>query len=158
MLLFTAIKRDKILIIEDAATGNRHYISTNGEEFFLGYTHSVLLTPVEEYFFINEDFNLELQRTIYESFGVGLPYEQADDAEFEIIDGKFLLYISREFTEINLIISNIPDHYLSIDGKKIELYGLFSSEIGAIKIYSREGFVFNAFNAHEIIFPVNWYI
>ncbi len=128
VLIFTGLQERTIIIIEDQKSGEKHTLFPKDNHFELGYIHSVLLTPVDEYFEIDENNNLILQKTIYESFGVGLPYEQMSDAEFEIVDGKFILYMDRTFEKVNMIASPIPKHSITVNGEKIYIAELFSKE------------------------------
>lgn len=137
------IQVSNILIIEDVITGKTTEIPTPNNRFVLGYIHSVLLTPAEEFFFIDNKQELNLQKTIYQSFGVGLPYSQNEDWEFEIVDGQFILYRDRRMREINMIISPIPDHWIEVEGKKYELIELVSKSEDAIRITAKYGYTFN---------------
>lgn len=128
ILLFTGLKEKTVLIVEEQKTGEKHMFYPTDGLFELGYTHSVLLTPVDEFFLINEENDLILQKTIYESFGVGLPYEQLEDADFEIVDGKFILYLDRHFDTINMVISPIPKHTITVNGETKYFTELFSEE------------------------------
>jgi len=128
LLIFIGMQERMVLVVEELESGKQEtYIPADGT-FQLGYTHSVLLTPVDEYFEINDQLDLILQKTIYESFGVGLPYEQMEDNAFEIVDGKFILYLERAFEEVNMIISPIPKHSITVNGEKIYFTELFGDE------------------------------
>ena len=128
ILVMTGLQERTVIIIEDQKSGEKHSLFPSDNYFELGYIHSVLLTPVDEYFEIDKDNNLILQKTVYESFGVGLPYEQMSDAEFEIVDGKFILYMDRKFEKVNMIASPIPKHSITVNGEKIYIAELFSKE------------------------------
>lgn len=150
-LLSAAVHKEKILVVEDRQSGvYDEYVLAN-REFVLGYIHSVLLTPADEYFVITDDNQLLLQKTIYESFGVGLPYEQIQDSDFEIVDGKFILYLDRKIKELNMVISPIPKHSLTVNGEKIELIDLLNENTQSIKIYAIEKNVFEIGNYHFIL-------
>jgi hypothetical protein len=137
------IQQSNILVVEDVITGKQTEIPVPSDQFVLGYIHSVLLTPAEEYFFIDNEQQLNLQKTIYESFGVGLPYSQTEDWEFQIVDGKFILYVDRTMASINMIISPIPGHWIEAEGEKYELIDLISEPEDAIRIYAKQGYTFN---------------
>jgi hypothetical protein len=143
IFISSSIQQSNILIVEDVITGKVTEIPTPNNTFVLGYIHSVLLTPAEEFFFIDNKQQLNLQKTIYQSFGVGLPYSQREDSEFEIVDGKFILYRDRTMSEINMIISPIPDHWIEIEGEKYELIDLVSEPEDAIRITAKYGYTFN---------------
>ena len=126
-LVLTGLHERTILIVEDQKTGETKMFFPDNNHFELGYTHSVLLTPVDEFFEITDDKKLILQKTIYESFGVGLPYEQLNDTDFEIIDGKFILYLKRNFDVVNMVVSPIPKHTITVNGKVQYILDLFSN-------------------------------
>ncbi len=142
LVISSTLKQSNILVIEDVITGKVTELPAPSNTFVLGYIHSVLLTPAEEYFFIDNKQQLNLQKTIYESFGVGLPYSQEEDWEFEIVDGKFILYVDRTMEQINMIISPIPDHWIAVEDKRYQLIDLVSAPEDAIRIYSKKGYTF----------------
>ncbi len=136
-LVLTGLHERMIVVVEDQKSGETKMLFPDTNHFELGYIHSVLLTPVDEFFEITDDNELILQKTIYESFGVGLPYEQLNDADFEIVEGKFILKIKREFDIINMIVSPIPKHTITINGETQYILDLFDGVNHArrIKIY-----------------------
>lgn len=134
----TIINTANILIIEDEKSGIYKEFICNNNEFILAYTHSVLLTPVKEFFVIKENNKLMLRKTIYESFGVGLPYEQENDEDFEIMDGKFILHCREEFNEINMIVSPIPNHEIIVNGTVYNLIEIINNKTKSIRIHSTE--------------------
>lgn len=151
LLFYTAIQERTVIVIEDQETGESKTYVTNDRTFKLSYVHSVLLTPVEEYFSIDENDVLMLQKTVYESFGVGLPFEQNDDADFEIVDDKFILYLERPFKSIHMIISVIPDHTLTIDGEIIDLSNVFGDGTQLLEIYSEKKMIFRLGNYQYVL-------
>ncbi len=130
-LVLTGLHERTIVVVEDQKTGESKMLFPDSNHFELGYIHSVLLTPVDEFFEITEDNKLILQKTVYESFGVGLPYEQEKDSDFEIIDGKFILYLKRNFDVVNMIISPIPKHTITVNGDVHNILDLFESSVQA---------------------------
>lgn len=138
LFISSTLKQTNIIVVEDVITGKITEIPAPSNTFVLGYIHSVLLTPAEEYFFIDNKQQLNLQKTIYESFGVGLPYSQKEDWEFEIVDGKFILYVDRTMEQINMIISPIPDHWIEVEDKTYQLIDLISTPENAIRIYAKK--------------------
>ena len=134
------ISYEKIIVIKDLDEPKTTKFTLDENRFTLGYIHSVLLTPAEEMFLVNEDNQLLLQKTVYESFGVGLPYSR-ENYEFEIKDEKLILYVKREFPSLNMRISPIPKHWVQIGDEKIELLNTVSKEEDLIKIYARDAIV-----------------
>ena len=143
LILVLCISKEKVLVVKDLDTEtSTNLLLLPDQSFILGYTHSVLLTPAEEYFVIGKDNKLLLQKTIYESFGVGLPYLQENDWDFEIDNGKFILYVNREFKEINMVISAIPNHWIGIGDDRFNLVDIIASPEDKIKIFAKEAWIF----------------
>lgn len=151
LLVFTGLQDRTVLIIEEQSSGLQHELYPVDDQFVLIYIHSVLLTPVEEHFIISEDNALILQKTVYESFGVGLPYEQINDADFEIIDGKFILYLERQFKSLNMIISPIPKHSITVNGETYQFNEMLELQDQSIKIYSIDKKVFKIGNYSVVL-------
>lgn len=134
------ISKEKILVIADLDSDKKSEFLLLEKEFTLGYIHSVLLTPAKEYFRVNDENRLVLQKTVYQSFGVGLPFSK-EGLEFEMVDDKFILYIERPFEKINMRISPIPNHWLGIGQDRYELIDIVSKEDDLIEIYAEEKWV-----------------
>jgi hypothetical protein len=130
-----SITEENVLIAVNANNGDTVKLPLFNDEFVLGYIHSILLTPAEEYFTVVEDQKILLQKTIYESFGVGLPFYQENDSDFEIVDDKFILYLEREFEQINMFISPIPKHWISTAETRYELVDLATEEGARIDMH-----------------------
>lgn len=151
LLVFTGLQDRTVLIIEEQSSGVQHELYPVEDQFVLSYIHSVLLTPVDEHFIITEDNTLVLQKTVYESFGVGLPYEQINDADFEIIDGKFILYLERQFESLSMIISPIPMHSITVNGETFHFNVMLEKQEEAIKIYTIDKKVFKIGNYSVVL-------
>jgi hypothetical protein len=83
------------------------------------YVHSIHLTPVVERFKVTADLAgkpvLHLFELDYESCGMGMPADTEDG--FHLVDGKFILDMSRDFTVIPLMVSIVPGHGIIADGR-----------------------------------------
>ncbi|WP_053955453.1 DUF1850 domain-containing protein [Inediibacterium massiliense] len=134
LILIRNMKCEKVLVVEDVDEHVKNEFILLDPKFTIGYTHSVLLTPVEEFFQVKDSHKLFLYETIYESFGVGLPYSQ-EEGDFQIKDGKFILKIQRNFDAIHLRVSPIPKHWLSVGDHRYELIDLVKKPDDLIKIY-----------------------
>ncbi len=134
------LTKEKILVIIDLDADNKTEFLLLDKKFTLGYIHSVLLTPAKEYFWVDKNNRLILQKTVYQSFGVGLPYSK-EDGDFEIKDGNFILNMERPFEVINMRISPIPKHWLSIGQDRYELINIVSEQDNSIKIYAEEKWI-----------------
>lgn len=135
--------KTKVLVIEDYATQEKFQYSVTNCNFSLGYIHSVMKTPVEEFFYINEQNQIVLERIIYESYGVGTPFLE-EEGELEVVGDTFSLKINRIFDDINMIISPIPNHWLSIGGVKYEFNDTLKPNSN-IKIYVNDVYKLESF-------------
>lgn len=73
-----------------------------GDTFSLHFIHSVQKTPVTENFRITATGQLELESTVYQSFGVGLPF-LASDGKFAMVGNKFVMQdMERIFPRLSL--------------------------------------------------------
>ncbi len=151
LLVFTGLQDRTVLIVEEQSSGVRHELYPLDDQFVLSYIHSVLLTPVDEHFIITEDNALILQKTVYESFGVGLPYEQVNDEDFEIIDGKFILYLERRFESLNMMISPIPKHSITVNGETFQFNEMLELQDQSIRIYTIDKKVFKIGNYSVVL-------
>lgn len=149
--LFTTIRNEKVLVIEDIDNPKKVSLILEDGRFSLGYIHSVLLTPAVEYFTVAEDNSLMLYKTIYESFGVGLPFSK-EDGEFEIDGDKFILKVERKFPDLNMRISPIPQHWLEIEGSRYEMLDLIEKPEDLIRLYAEDRWVFSFLTKSYIIF------
>lgn len=136
-VLSLSLEKIEIIEITDRENNILMELYPENNEFTLSYIHSVLLTPADEIFTIS-DGSIKLVKTIYESFGVGLPYTQEKDSDFEIIDGKFILYRDRVFDNIGMVISPIPKHKIIVNDIVYDLYEITGHEEMAIDIHTKE--------------------
>ncbi len=73
-----------------------------GEEWVYHYKHSVQQTPCDEYFRINGPHAMTMTHTIYQSFGVGLPYDGSEGQFISLKkDGKFEMVLNRPYASVN---------------------------------------------------------
>lgn len=133
-----------VLVIEDNTSHEKFEYYLSNRNFSLGYLHSVLKTPVEEFFYINEHNQIVLEKVAYESYGVGTPFLE-EEGELEIIGDTFILKINRVFDDINMIISPIPNHWLSIGENKYQLNEILRKPNSSIRIYINEIFKMKSF-------------
>lgn len=120
ILIGCGIGKEKVLVLQDGHGGAKYRIAVPDRVFTLSFIHSVHHTPVHEVYEIDGDNNLVLKELRYSSLGVGMPYDY-EDGTLEIIDGEFTLKFDREFQSINMIVSPIPEHTISVDGKTYPL-------------------------------------
>lgn len=94
-----------------------------GDEFTIRWIHSVELTPWEEIFKIDKNYNLILDRTRFKQFGAGVP-DQAG-TKTEIIDGYIIFSGINQYMErLPLGISSFAEHSFTMADINIPLYEL----------------------------------
>lgn len=126
--------KDYYLVISDRKTDKKWEYKLKDKNFSLGYIHSVMKTEAEELFSVEEKSKcIVLTKTIYSSYGVGLPF-LPEEGKLEVKDGKFILNINRKFKEINMVVSPLAKHYLKINKKKYMLSDVFGGEVKNINL------------------------
>ncbi|WP_300300948.1 DUF1850 domain-containing protein [Anaerosolibacter sp.] len=141
----------KVLIVEDVDNDMKKEFFLPEDVFTLGYIHSVLLTPAEEFFQVKQDNTLMLYKTVYESFGVGLPYSQ-EEWQFDMENNKFVLKIERPFPSIKLRVSPIPEHWISIGEDRYEMLDLVAEPDDLVEIYAEDRWGLKLGKKYHMIF------
>lgn len=121
------------LIVKDRNSDKKWEYKLKKNEFSIGYKHSVEKTQAEELFKVNKSGDIILWETVYEDYGVGLPF-LPEEGQLEVRDGKFILKMNRSFKEINMTISPIAEHYLKINNKKYMLSKLLEGQVRSINL------------------------
>ncbi len=128
-IYFSFYKFHKNLLIVDAKTG-KTLLSFNVEEkdiFEISFIHSVSLSPVYEYYRI-EDGNIVLYETDFSYSSAGLPTETEGEEKLIMEKDKFkLVNMNRTFKEINYGIVKEWDFKLYIKGKEYNLSRMFGT-------------------------------
>ena len=134
IILSTQISNVKAVVVEDLDSYKKTEFILPDRKFSIGYIHSVELTPAEEFLEIQDNNNILLYKTIYQDFGVGLPFSQKENV-FDITKGEFILERDREMPSIKMRISPIPKHWITVNGEKHQLIDLISQPEDLIDIY-----------------------
>ncbi|NSW92635.1 MAG: DUF1850 domain-containing protein [Firmicutes bacterium] len=113
VLISCSIGKEKVLVLKDVEEGSEYRIAVPDRVFALSFIHSVHHTPVHEVIYIQDDNTLVLKETRYSSLGVGMPFDY-ENGTLENIDGEFVLKFEREFETINLRVSPIPQHMITV--------------------------------------------
>lgn len=151
LLSIKIVTHGKVLIVEDLDGQAKNEFFLPDKTFTLGYIHSVELTPAEELFRVGQDNTLMLYETIYESYGVGLPFLK-EEGELDIKDGKFILKTQRPMDSIKLRVSPIPKHWLSIGDERFELIQLIEKPEDLVEIYAADRWGLKIFGEFYKIF------
>jgi len=128
-IYFSFYKFHKNLLIVDAKTG-KTLLSFNVEDkdtFEISFIHSVSLSPVYEYYRI-EDGDIVLYETDFSYSSAGLPTETEGGEKLIMEKDKFkLVNMSRVFKEINYGIVKEWNFKLYIKGKEYNLSKMFGT-------------------------------
>ncbi|WP_034626638.1 DUF1850 domain-containing protein [Halalkalibacter okhensis] len=96
------------------------------DTFYHEYLHSVELSPVREYFTIDDEYRMIATESWTKSFGAGLPYETKD--HLEIVDGFFVIQDHRELEYLNILPSHLYPHSFFYGEQSIDLSGELHGE------------------------------
>ena len=98
----------------------------NGElHFYTRFIHSVQKTPVEEYFTVIVDGTIRLDKTKYQSFGVGLPFLEEEGNFYR--EGDYFIFedMNRSFKELSFRTGVDSQLTLYFNGHEYKLYELY---------------------------------
>lgn len=117
-LILNSVKNDKIDMI----------LKIPKKEFIISYIHSVNKSKIRDYYNINKDKDIVLEKTRFVSYGAGVP-EPKEGQTFLITDDYM------EIDNINMIIKDLylsigtsANHSLMIDDKIFELNKTFNPQ------------------------------
>lgn len=97
------------------------FIVKPNEEFTVKWIHSVELTPWEEIFKIDDNYNMILDRTRFQQFGAGVPDSAGTDSY--IIDGYIVFSgINRKIDLLPYGISSFAKHTFVFRDKEYKLF------------------------------------
>lgn len=93
-----------------------------GDKFSITYIHSVNKSPVEDQFELADDFTLFLRKSIFKSFGAGVPSNLNDGDKFEYFNDRIeVSYNNSRINKFILFVGVIADHHFLMNGKDIKL-------------------------------------
>ena len=107
-----------------------------GDEFALGYIHSVELSPVWDYFRVDDSYRMILYETAIRSFNTGLPNTLADTERLHRDrDGFRISGMNRVLPLIDLWVHERTDNTLKVeDIDPLKLYSLAGNTLLRISI------------------------
>lgn len=91
----------------------------DGDELTLAYVHSVEKTPVEDVYVVDET-DLYMDRTVFSSYGAGLPSEASVDWTEE----GFVVSVDESFERIHVAPGSIAGHVLRVRDRCYDLVDL----------------------------------
>jgi len=96
-----------------------------GDKFSITYIHSVNKSPVEDQFYIEKDYGIMLQKTVFKSFGAGIPSNPGDGGNFTFYKDRIEVeYTGRKIEKLLMFVGVIADHHFLMNGRDIRLNGL----------------------------------
>ena len=110
-----------------------------GDTWYIEFMHSVQKTPVQEYFIVRGENDLLLEKTIYQSMGVGLPFMASEGKLKTTGDGHFVLEMHREYKTLKLRTGLEACPKIYFGGNVLPIYNLYEPgtlvEIKVVKRY-----------------------
>jgi len=92
------------------------------DTFSVIYTHSVNKSPVEDVFVIQPDYGIMVKKSVYYSFGAGIPYELEAGQELHVYDDRIEIdNINRDLQEYLLFVGTVADHTFVMKNHRIHL-------------------------------------
>ncbi len=107
-----------VFITKNNQTLSAHFLLP-GEGFSLTYNHSVEKTPVQEIYHARFNGGFIMNKTIFQSYGAGLPLENKN---FSIADNKFIIDdMNIDLDELRIRVSRTPGQIVKINKMKYDL-------------------------------------
>ncbi len=117
--LLTIIFPVRVLQASNYKSGEylKAWLIKRGDIFEVEYVHSVQLTPVSEIYFIDDDYNIILEESYFNSYGAGLP--ATTPYQFEIRENRFRIYNIKEIMGDLVYRTGAvrADHHIKINNK-----------------------------------------
>ena len=114
-----------LAIIPDNGQKQYFFEVKNGDTWYIEFVHSVQKTPVQEYFLVRGKNDLLLEKTIYQSMGVGLPFMASEGKLKTTGDGHFILEMHREYQTLKLRTGLEACPKIYFGGNVLPIYNLY---------------------------------
>ncbi|AGB35928.1 DUF1850 domain-containing protein [Natronococcus occultus] len=113
----TASVADRTLVVADAESGDRLFEIPvdQGDAVTIAYTHSVEKTPIEDVYVV-EDSSLRADRSVFHSFGAGLP-----TSDVERTEEGYVVEGTETHDELRLAPGEIAGHELRVGERRYPL-------------------------------------
>ena len=129
------------LILEITPDNNQkqyYFTVSTGDTWYIEFMHSVQKTPVQEYFIVRGKNDLLLEKTIYQSMGVGLPFMASEGKLKTTGDGHFVLEMHREYQTLKLRTGLEACPKIYFGGNVLPIYNLYEpGTLVEIKVVKR---------------------
>ena len=107
-----------VLSITNRKAPNQKVYSIDGFKngFIISYTHSVNKGRVKDYYTVNKDFSLLCDKSVFVSYGAGIPEPQDfPDAVFSVTsEGYTITNINRNLKKLTMAVGIIANHSITI--------------------------------------------
>ncbi len=109
---------NRTLVVADAESETRLFAVPvrDGDEVVLSYTHSVEKSTVEDVYVV-EGTDLRMDRTVFASFGAGLPSE----ADATLTEDGFVVSVDRTYERVYVSTGRIAGHELVVGDRRYDL-------------------------------------
>ncbi|PKL16860.1 MAG: hypothetical protein CVV49_14135 [Spirochaetae bacterium HGW-Spirochaetae-5] len=118
-------------VIIDYKSGEVLYSSdvVPGVKFSVTYIHSVNKSPVEDQFDLDSNYRIMLRKSIFKSFGAGVPSNLGDGDKFEYYKDRIeVSYSNSSIDRFILFVGVIADHHFRMNGQDFQLSRLSSPQ------------------------------
>jgi len=137
----------KGIIITDYKTGRLLYYHSAGadDRFSILYIHSVNKSPVEDVFLILKTGDIILEKTIFSSFGAGVPSSVNDGGQLQLYRDRIeVTGINRRIDRFLLFVGVTAEHMFRIKNNEILLRSIIHTQ-GNLWIRTGRVSLFNIF-------------
>ncbi len=130
-ILFFLLPLVRQFVIIDYKSGEVLYSSdvVPGDKFSITYIHSVNKSPVEDQFDLDSNYRIMLRKSIFKSFGAGVPSTSVDGDKFEYFKDRIeVSYSNSSIENFILFVGVIADHHFLMNGHDFQLSRLSSPQ------------------------------
>ena len=114
---YISVRGYGFLTVSSVKTGERYarYLMKTGDEFGIGFIHSVNKSPVTDYYELRRD-GIYVVRTVYYGFGAGVQTQLEDGQKLEYgEDGSMIITgFDRKMPDLTYIVGTVSDHTLTL--------------------------------------------
>ena len=128
LLLFITIPIFPKLVLKSVKDNNKYIYHLEKKEFIISYTHSVNKGRVRDYYIIDENGNIILDKTTFVSYGAGIAEPENNENIIIKDDNIEINNINRIIKDFYLFVGIIAEHSITIDDNEIMLKSLFKPQ------------------------------
>lgn len=128
LLLFITIPIFPRLVLKSVKDNNKYIYHLEKKEFIILYTHSVNKGRVRDYYIIDENGNIILDKTTFVSYGAGIAEPENNENIIIKDDNIEINNINRIIKDFYLFVGIIAEHSITIDDNEIMLKSLFKPQ------------------------------